>query len=309
MEHLGTLSAFIHAAETGSFVAAGRTSGLSASAVGKAVTRLEKRLGVRLFHRNTRSMVLTEEGRVFLDRCRRIFDEIEAAEMEMTQIATEPSGRLRVSMPLVGMLLTPLIADFMDAYPKILLDLDYSDRIVDVIEEGYDVVIRTGAATDSRLIRRSLGRFSGRLVASPTYIERRGRPDVPADLVGHDCLRQRSPATGKLTDWPLVTSGEIGHIAIPETMSATTIGPLIYLAERGLGIAFLPPFAVSSQIEKAKLVPLLDEYVRETGEFAALWPTSRQLSPRIRAFVNFLAEHLKFDSGNTGASASVGLTA
>jgi DNA-binding transcriptional LysR family regulator len=155
-------------------------------------------------------------------------------------------------------------------------------------------------------MRRSLGRFSGCLVASPAYIERRGQPAGPEDLVGHDCLRQRSPATGKLTDWPLLTSDEAGQIAIPETMSATTIGPLIYLAERGLGLAFLPPFAVSSQIEQGTLVPLMAEFVRETGEFAALWPTSRQLSPRIRVFVNFLAEHLKFDGGN--ASVSIGLT-
>jgi DNA-binding transcriptional LysR family regulator len=296
MEHLGTLNAFVHAADTGSFVAAGRNTGLSASAVGKAITRLEKHLGVRLFHRNTRNMVLTEEGRVFLERCRRIFGEIEAAEIEMTQIASEPSGRLRVSLPLVGMLLTPVIAEFMEAYPAILLDLDYSDRIVDVVEEGFDVVIRTGAATDSRLMRRSLGRFSGRIVASPAYLARRGRPEVPEDLASHACLRQRSPASGKLVDWPLVIANSF-HLVIPETLSATTIEPIIHLAERGFGIAFLPPFAVSSQIQEGTLVPLMDDYVRQTGEFAALWPTSRQLSPRIRAFVNFLAENLKFDVG------------
>jgi DNA-binding transcriptional LysR family regulator len=296
MEHLGTLNAFVHAADTGSFVAAGRNTGLSASAVGKAITRLEKRLGVRLFHRNTRSMVLTEEGRIFLDRCRRIFGEIEAAEMEMTQIASEPSGRLRVSMPLVGMLLTPVIAQFMEAFPAILLDLDYSDRIVDVVEEGFDVVIRTGAATDSRLMRRSLGRFKGQIVAAPGYISKHGRPQLPADLVKHACLRQRSPASGKLVDWPLsISEGE--SFVLPETMSANTIEPLIDLAERGFGIAFLPPFAVASQIERGTLLPLLKDYVLETGEFAALWPTSRQLSPRIRAFVNFLAEHVNLDGG------------
>ncbi|MQB35015.1 LysR substrate-binding domain-containing protein [Rhizobium rhizogenes] len=294
MEHLGTLNAFVHAADTGSFVAAGRNTGLSASAVGKAITRLEKRLGVRLFHRNTRNMVLTEEGRVFLERCRRIFGEIEAAEMEMTQIASEPSGRLRVSLPLVGMLLTPVIAEFMEAYPAILLDLDYSDRIVDVVEEGFDVVIRTGAATDSRLMRRSLGRFRGRVVASPNYLARCGRPEVPEDLTSHACLRQRSPASGKLVDWPLAVANSV-HLVLPETMSATTIEPLIHLAERGFGIAFLPPFAVSAQIDGGTLVALMEDYIRETGEFAALWPTSRQLSPRIRAFVNFLAENVKFD--------------
>lgn len=294
MEHFGTLNAFVHAADTGSFVAASRITGLSASAVGKAITRLEKRLGVRLFHRNTRNMVLTEEGRVFLERCRRIFGEIEAAEMEMTQIASKPSGRLRVSMPLVGMLLTPVIAEFMAAYPAILLDLDYSDRIVDVVEEGFDVVIRTGAATDSRLMRRSLGRFSGRMVASPQYVGARGTPSTPEELASHACLRQRSPATGKLADWPLMVANSV-YFTVPETMSATTIEPLIYLAEKGFGIAFLPPFTVDKQIAKGSLVSLMDDYIRETGEFSALWPTSRHLSPRIRAFVNFLSEHLRFD--------------
>jgi len=295
MENLGTLSAFVQAAETGSFVAAGRAAGLSASAIGKAISRLETRLGVRLFHRNTRSMVLTEEGRVFLDRCRRIFEEIEAAEMEMTQIAVAPNGRLRVSMPLVGMLLTPVITEFMQAYPAILLDLDYSDRIVDMVEEGFDVVIRTGASADSRLMRRSLGRFRGRIVAAPSYLERHGVPSTPADLAGHACLRQRSTSTGKLMDWPLSDPDDVGQFPIPETLCANTIGPLVYMAEKGVGIAFLPPFAVTSQLASGALVSLLDEYIRETGEFAALWPTSRQLSPRIRAFVTFLTTRLTFD--------------
>ena len=302
MDHLGTLSAFVHSAETGSYVAAGRHVGLSASAVGKAVVRLEKRLSVRLFHRNTRSMTLTAEGRLFLDRCRRIFEEIEAAELDLTQTLIAPSGRLRVSMPLVAMLLMPVVAAFMEAHPAIVLDLDYSDRLVDVIEEGFDVVIRTGAAVDSGLMRRSLGRFSGQLVASPAYLERRGLPIVPADLVRHACLRQRSPASGKLHDWPLIDVAGSRRISIPETMSANTIDPLIYLAERGFGIAFLPPFAVSQQIEAGRLVPILEKHIRETGEFAALWPTSRQLSPRIRAFVDFLAAHLHLGGERKSAS-------
>jgi DNA-binding transcriptional LysR family regulator len=292
MDHLGTLSAFVQAAETGSFVAAGRQTGLTASAIGKAVTRLEGRLGVRLLHRNTRSMTLTEEGRLFLDRCHRIFEEIEAAELELAQTTIAPSGRLRVSLPLVSMLLMPVIAGFMATYPAIQLDLDFNDRLVDVVEEGFDVVIRTGAGGDSRLMRRSLGRFSGRIVASPAYLERRGMPHVPVDLQDHDCLRQRSPASRKLWDWPL-RDLEGGRFTLPETMSANTIGPLVYLAEKGFGIAFLPPFAVSAQIEQGTLVALLDDYISETGEFAALWPTSRQLSPKVRAFVTFLAEHLK----------------
>lgn len=295
MDQLGSLNAFVQSAETGSFVAAGRQAGLTASAIGKAVGRLEQRLGVRLFHRNTRSMTLTEEGRLFLDRCRRIFEEIEAAETELTQTIVAPSGRLRIGLPMIGMLLMPVIGDFMAAYPDVLLDLDFSDRLVDVIEEGFDVVIRTGLAVDSRLMRHSLGRFSGRIVASPSYLERWGAPIKPSDLAGHACLRQRSAATGKLVDWPLTGNASGHRLIIPEAMSANTIDPLIHLAEKGFGIALLPPFAVASQIERGSLVPLLSDWIHQTGELAALWPTSRQLSPRIRVFVDFLAENLKLE--------------
>jgi DNA-binding transcriptional LysR family regulator len=259
--------------------------------VGKAVARLEQRLGVRLFHRNTRNMTLTEEGRLFLDRCHRIFEEIEAAEMELTQTVAEPSGRLRVSLPMVGTLLMPVIAHFMTAYPAITLDLDFTDRLVDVIEEGFDVVIRTGIANDSRLMRKSLGKFRAKLVASPAYISRRGMPTLPEDLAHHECLRQRSQSTRKIIDWPLINSG--GIVAIPETMSANALEPLVHLAEEGFGIAAMPPFAVAGQIEAGTLVSFLDDHILTTGELAALWPTSRQLSPRIRVFVTYLTEHLQ----------------
>jgi DNA-binding transcriptional LysR family regulator len=302
MDYLGTLNAFVQSADTGSFVAAGRNLGLSASAVGKALARLEQRLGARLFHRNTRTMTLTEEGRLFRERCRRIFAEIEAAEMEVVGAAAEPSGRLRVSLPLVGMLLMPVIKDFMEAHPTVLLDLDFTDRLVDVIEEGFDVVVRTGRGIDSGLMRRSLGRFRGRLVASPGYLERRGMPQAPSELEHHDCLRQRSPMSGKLLDWPLIETAGAASVTIPEKMSATTIGPLLHLAEAGIGIAFLPPFAVAPQIKRGTLIPLLGEHLRETGEFAALWPASRQLSPKIRVFVNFLARHLQLEDEGTSAA-------
>lgn len=303
MEHLGTLVAFVHAAETRSFVAAGRKTGLSASAVGKAITRLETRLGVRLFHRSTRSMGLTEEGRMFLIRCRRILDEIEAAELEMTQVAKAPNGRLRVSMPMIAMLLAPVLSDFMETFPAITLDLDFSDRLVDVIEEGYDVVIRTGPAMDSTLMRRSLGRFRGRIVAAPSYLAQHGRPEVPEDVADHKCLRQRSHVTGKLIEWPFIPQETTEPLIIPEALSANSIGPLIDFAQMGRGLAFLPSFAVFSQIEQGTLVPLLDDYLQETGEFSALWPTSRQLSPRIRAFVSHLADHMDPDLGKIDAQA------
>jgi DNA-binding transcriptional LysR family regulator len=130
------------AAEARRFTVAGRQLGVSSSAIGKAVARMEERLGVRLLHRSTRSITLTAEGALFLERCRRIFSEIEAAELKLSQTHEAPRGTLRVSLPLVGMLMMPTLVAFMRAYPEIILDLDFSDRVVDVIEEGFDAVVR-----------------------------------------------------------------------------------------------------------------------------------------------------------------------
>lgn len=295
MDHLATLSVFIQAAETGSFVGAGRNIGMTASGVGKAVVRLENRLGVRLFNRNTRKMTLTEEGRSFLERCRKVFEELNAAELELTQSAAAPTGRLRLSLPLIAPLLMPVISRFMSAYPSVLLEIHSTDRLVDVIDEGFDVAIRTGEGVDSTLMSRGLGRFNGVLVASPDYLKRRGTPFSPEELLHHDCLRHRSPSSGRLHDWALRAHVAERVLMIPESMSSTTLDPLVHLAERGFGIAFLPPFAVSSQLVSGSLVSILEDFVLETGELAAVWPSNRHLSPRIRAFVAFLTEHLRLD--------------
>ena len=159
MDSLNGFLVFVQVAETRSFVAAGRLMGVSASAIGKSVARLEDRLGVRLFHRSTRSITLTAEGTLFLERSRRILAEIEAAQLELSQASAAPRGRLRVSLPLVSSLVLPVLGEFMRAYPEIELDLDFTDQLVDVIEEGFDAVVRTGAPADSRLSARRLGAF------------------------------------------------------------------------------------------------------------------------------------------------------
>ena len=293
MDKLTAFDAFVQSAETGSFVAAGRKLGLSASAVGKAVVRLEHRLDVSLFHRNTRNMTLTEEGRLFLERCRRIFEEVDAAEAELAQSNRTPRGRLRVSLPLVGMLLTPVMAAFMRAWPEVQLDLDFSDRLVDVVEEGFDAVIRTGQPSDSRLMSRNVGRFKLKIVASPDYLARCCVPETPDDLEHHQCLLQRSPSTGKLRPWPFEPMQGRQKIVLPERMSATAVDPLIELALEGMGIACLPPFAIRREIADGRLVSILNEWVTETDQFNVLWPASRQMTPKLRAFVDFMAEHLQ----------------
>ena len=203
MDSLGSLNAFVQAAEARSFTVAGRQLGVSSSAIGKAVARMEERLGVRLFHRSTRSITLTAEGALFLEHCRRIFSEIEAAELELSQTQEAPRGTLRVSLPLVGTLMMPTLVGFMRAYPEIALDLDFSDRVVEVIEEGFDAVVRFAEVGDSRLMSRALGTYRRRLVAAPAYLAAKGVPLTPDDLKTHACLHHKFPTSRKFERWPL----------------------------------------------------------------------------------------------------------
>jgi DNA-binding transcriptional LysR family regulator len=292
MDKFGTLGIFVHAAEGGSFVAASQRLGLSSSAVGKAIARLEQEMGVRLFHRSTRSMTLTEEGSFFLDSCRRILSELDAAQAQLSRSHHAPRGLLRVSFPLTGMLLMPAISAFMRNYPEITLDLDFTDRLVDVIEEGFDAVVRTGEMRDTRLMSRKLGSFKHRIVASPDYLRKAGTPELPEDLVLHHCLHHRYANSGKLEPWPLMRDGKDLHVSLPMTTVASTLEPLIHLAENGFGITCLPNFAVAQQLAERKLISILDDVTAETGVFRVLWPTSRFLSPKIRVFVDFMADNL-----------------
>ncbi len=253
---------------------------------------MEERLGVRLLHRSTRSITLTAEGARFLERCRRIFAEIEAAELELSQTHEAPRGTLRVGLPLVGMLMIPTLAAFMRTYPEIMLDLDFSDRIIDVIEEGFDAVVRFADAGDTRLMSRALGTYRRRLVAAPAYLAAKGVPKTPADLKAHACLHHRLPTSRRFEQWPLPPEQAGVEIELPKTAVASTLEPLIYMAEQGLGIAYLPDFAIGRQLREGLLVTVLDDYTDRSGPLRVLWPSSRHLAPKLRAFVDFLAANL-----------------
>jgi DNA-binding transcriptional LysR family regulator len=290
MDSLGSLNAFVHAAEARSFTVAGRQLGVSSSAIGKSVARMEERLGVRLLHRSTRSIALTAEGALFLERCRRIFSEIEAAELELRR-RTKPRAA-RVALPLAGMLMIPTLAAFMRAYPEIMLDLDFSDRVVDVIEEGFDAVVRFADAGDTRLMSRALGTYLRRLVAAPAYLAAKGVPKTPDDLKAHACLHHRFPTSRRFEQWPVPPEQAGVEIELPKTAVASTLEPLIHLAEQGLGIAYLPDFAIGRQLREGLLVTVLDDYTDRSGPLRVLWPSSRHLAPKVRAFVDFLAANL-----------------
>jgi DNA-binding transcriptional LysR family regulator len=292
MESIGSLNVFVRVAELHSFTAAATVLGVSSSAVGKAIVRLEERLGVRLFHRSTRSITLTAEGTLFLDRCRKILCELEAAEMEISQGQMAPRGRLRVSLPMAMPLMVPAILAFMQAYPDIELELDFNDRLVDVIAEGFDVVIRGGNAVDSRLRMREIGNYKHCIVASPSYLSSKGTPAVPEDLLKHACIRYRYPSTGKLQQWPLGADETFDDMVLPSVATVTTLEAQICIAENGFGLACVPAFSVEQKIKQGTLVAVLQPYMQRDGTFRLLWPASRHPSPKVAAFVHFMADNL-----------------
>lgn len=288
MDNLSALNVFVRVGEASSFTEAGKQLGVSASAVSKSIGRLEARLGVRLFHRSTRTVSLTPEGLLFLERCRHILAQVESAEAELLQAQGAPRGRLRISVPSVGAMFMSRLAHFKRLYPEIALDIDCSDRFVDVIEEGFDAVIRTGQLADSRLAARRIGACRRIVVASPDYLQRAGVPRKRLDLLKHDCILYRYPQTGKLDMWP--------WDGVPQELLASaianTLEPQVCLAEQGVGLAYVPDIAVRQQLRAGRLVTVLDKHVTQELEFYVLWPSSRHLPSKIRVFVDFIATQL-----------------
>jgi DNA-binding transcriptional LysR family regulator len=193
---------------------------------------------------------------------------------------------------LAGTLMMPTLVGFMRAYPEIVLDLDFSDRVVDVIEEGFDAVVRFADVGDSRLMSRALGTYRRRLVAAPTYLVANGVPLIPDDLKAHACLRHKFPTSGKLERWPLRPEHPGVETELPRTALASTLEPIIFMAEQGMGIAYLPDFAIGRQLREGVLVTVLEDYTDRSGPLRVLWPSSRHLSLKLRLFVDFLAANL-----------------
>ncbi|MDR3519265.1 MAG: LysR family transcriptional regulator [Azospirillaceae bacterium] len=293
MDSLSGIVTFVQAAERLSFVAAGRALGISASAVGKNIAKLEESVGVRLFHRTTRRISLTEEGATFYERCRRILDDLRDAEAMLSDATRIPRGRLRVSVPTIGYrFLLPVIPEFRRRYPEIELDIDFNDRLVDVVEDGLDAVIRSGALTDSRLMSRHLGSFRFVLCASPSYLARNGIPQSPRDLETHDCLRFRFPTSGKLQVWQLANAEGSDPFRRPSPLTCNNMEALRAAAISGLGIAYMPDFLARDALDAGLLHTVLGTHLADPGQFSILWPSNRLVSPRLRVFIDHMTQAL-----------------
>lgn len=300
-DYLAAMAIFAQVVESGGFSAAGRQLSLSKSAVSKAVARLEDHLGTRLINRTTRKLSLTEAGRSFYDGCRRMLNEAEAAERAVTHLADAPRGVLRLNAPMsFGVLhLSPCLGAFMGGYPELDIDLTLEDRRVDLIEEGYDLAVRIGVMPDSSLVARRLGPNPRVLCAAPAYLARRGAPQRPEALASHDCLLyhyQTSGDTWRLRKRDADAKGEGAgegetSVKVKGRLKVNNGDSLREAALAGRGIAHLPTFIVRDDVKAGRLVTLLDEYDDVTdGGVYAVYPASRNLSPKVRVFIDFLVE-------------------
>ena len=290
MDKIDSMRAFTQVVEAGGFAAAARQMGLSRSVVNKAVINLENRLGTQLLRRSTRRVTPTETGLAFYDRCVQILGELEAAISAVSELQEQPTGNLRINAPMsFGMLhLSSLVSEFMGSNPKMRVEVVLNDRVVDPIEEGFDVTLRIGEASPSTsLISREIGAIKRVLCASPKYVEAFGEPGRPTDLKSHRCLHYGYQASG--SQWRLLGPGSDQTYAIRCVMWSNNGEVLRDAAIHDQGIALLPTFIVGGALQSGELRTVLADYAPPPLTLCALYPRHRHLSAKVRLLVDLLA--------------------
>jgi DNA-binding transcriptional LysR family regulator len=289
MELLNDMALFVEVVKAHSFRKAAEAMAMPNSTLSRRISGLEKAIGLRLLHRTTRKIELTEAGQLYFDRCKRIVDEARLAHEQLGEMLAHPSGLLRASLPVdfANIYLAPLIAEFARRYPGISFEFDLTPRQVDLISEPVDVVIRMGEPADSNLIARKLASLSRRLYASPRYLELNGAPSHPSELVNHECLRLRKAGT-----WQLSHSGEVVEIAVGGRFQLNSVGMLRRLATLDLGIALLPEGIAADDLRTGLLQPVLPRWHANPIPVYALTET-RLLPAKTQRFIEFLREQLE----------------
>nr|PZM93423.1 MAG: LysR family transcriptional regulator [Pseudomonadota bacterium] len=286
---LRSLSLFVQVVRSGSFSGAARTLGMQRSVASRKVAELEAQLGTRLLHRTTRSLRLTDEGRVFFDHCVRALSELEEAERALSGMRGTPRGLLRVTVPLSFAFLGPIVGEFVRKYPEVRVELFCTDRIVDLVAEGFDAAIRAGHLADSSLIARKLLTVKRVLVASPHYLKRRKRPRHPDDLADHSCL---TFVTRRAT-WKLLCGAREVEVKVEGQLAANDYQVLLEATLAGAGIALLPETDAAIGLRDRRLVRVLPEWTGEETPIHLLYPSTRHLSARVKAFADFVQARMR----------------
>lgn len=289
-EPISELDIFVRVVDTGSFTRAAAALGISTSYVSRRIRSLEDRLGVRLLERTTRRVRPTEVGRRYRDRVAPLLDGLNEAAREACSLETVPRGVLRVAAPLAfGMrYLTAPVARFLERWPELEVVVDYSDRRVDLVADGYDLAIRGGRLSSENLIARRLLDFRGVVAASPAYLAQHGRPRTPDDLLHHACLV--NTALRSMPGWAFETDSGPHTVSVQGRFRSDSGDAIVQAAIAGLGIAYEPTFLAHDAIEDGRLVTMLEEYPTYEGAFFALYPDRRHLSAKVRAFIDHLVE-------------------
>jgi len=291
MESLDVMAIFARVVEAEGFTAAARELDLSKSAVSKRIAGLEDRMGVRLLNRTTRRLSLTEAGEAFYQGCRRVVAEANAAREIVGHLAERPRGRLSISGPMsFGVRhLAPILPDFMARYPEVTIDLQLGDRRVDLVEEGFDLALRIGRLGGQSLVARRLAGVRRGLVAAPAYLDAHGRPRTLDDLHDHECLLYTYQESGSA--WRFSGSAGSRAVRVQGRLRVNNGDALLSAVVAGMGIALLPRFICAEAVRSGRLEELLPGW-RETGDSGiyAVYPARRNLSPKVRVFVDFLSE-------------------
>ena len=281
---------FVSAAQSLSFTAAALELGVTSSAVGKSVTRLEARLGVKLLHRTTRRLVLTAEGEAYLASCLRVMDELAETQGFLTTGQQAPVGRLRIDLPAAfgRRHILPTLIDMAVRYQQLDLSVSFSERLVDIVNEGVDLVVRIGVLKDdAEIVARKLGSQSLLICATPAYLQAHGTPQAPDDLLHHDCIVGWRNGTRKT--WML--KDEKGQTHEHEVRVKHEVGDgemLLNLTLAGGGLAQLPTWLVQTPVEQGLLVPVLEAYAGAEMPINVIWPRTRYLQPKVRMVVDEL---------------------
>ncbi|MEJ2344298.1 MAG: LysR family transcriptional regulator [Gammaproteobacteria bacterium] len=291
MDRLTRIKVFVNVVEAGSFSAASGRLGISRAAASKYVSQLEAYLGGRLLNRTTRHVSTTEAGRVYYEQCREILHNLEEADGVVSGLSRQPRGSLRISAPtnFASAHLVPLVSDFMRTYPEVRVELMCTERLVDLVDEGYDLAIRMTNMADPDLIARPLARCRHVLVASPHYLAARPAPVVPEDLQQHACLLY---ANLEGAAWPFSRDGKDHLVKITSVLTSNNPDVLLEAAIAGMGISLLPSFVVSDAVRSGALHLVLDGYMTIELTMYAVYASRRQLPAKVKLFVDYLRERI-----------------
>lgn len=290
MRNLNALLVFVKVAETRSFTLAAQRLGLTSSAISKSIARLEQELGVKLLTRSTRLVSLTGEGTSFFERCRQILTEIEDAETAVTSTTATPKGRLRLQMP-VGFgrrVVVPKMWEFTQRYPELSVDIELSDRLVDLTYEAVDAVIHIGPVTDDRVVAHNLCSLSFAAYASPEYLAKHGIPKSPDDLDHHQCLAYLLPMTGDHREWRFTKDGKDFSRVVSGALNINNAETLLEAAIAGAGIVMVSDFIAGNALRSGKIQRILSDYVVAGPEVSIIHLPRSTLAAKVRALVDYL---------------------